>query len=750
MEEQASAAEGTPRSGLIDRWLATRTADDDAAAEGHTSASPHEEPPGTVQSAPARTRGDGPRSALSRLAERRAARGGQPRDFAAEILGALGDAPSTQSATPPSDDVVAARVTEHPEPADAQRTRPHTDEPVPSSSAAPVVDLADVAAAASPVEQPAGRLSLAGLRARRKEAGFDPLDTRIAGLESLVSEPAPLPAPDDDASARIATPAQEPITPVAYVAERDAERDAASGGEQTPTHAEPDRAVAGAEAPESEHADATQGAESAALAPIAPAEVAPAEVAPAEAVPVVPDAALAVAGSVPERDERAERLARMVRSRRGGEPEPAPAPQAARAEEQPVAEAPVTEPVIAPPPPAPPAALGEPKLPPTPAPPIDPLATLTTAPQGPAAAPATFDAPEIPAGVDVFASLRDSVASPPKKPLDAPVDVLAPLRDAHGMPAPSTTETAAEAAATTPSLDPPRQGGAHSAEPDPAADVTTDAEAPKPVQAGKRRAKVDAPPPNPAADDAIMAIALEAVLRAEGGTAPAPTTVSPAPIQPAAPEAPVTPPAATTRPAKPVPATPVPPQERRTPEPHSPQPHDDGDLPRKHRPPERPLTVGSGVPALVEFDPQRSTQHLLAMFLFLSVVATIGTGYLAYDSRGITEIAIAAFCGVLMLILWSAHSTAAPPRVKIEHGTLEVRSKDSHHRFDLTSPYTDLVATGTPGRRNWKVSIHRKSMRAFVIDSTMVDGREFMPVLEVCRAEARRRATDSDRRHHGQ
>ncbi|MFS3127195.1 hypothetical protein ACLM5J_02195 [Nocardioides sp. Bht2] len=793
MEEQASAEEGTPRSGLIDRWLATRTADDDITAVD------------PVQPDPTLARP----SALSRLAERRAQRGGKQRDFAAEIVGAIN------------------------QPDIAEVSNVEVDGPI--EPAEPRTPTAEVP---TPADDPTvGRLSLAGLRARRKESGFDPLNTRISVLEE------PSPAFSAEASSVANADEATGAAPTVPAVERDSVRltddyaptaadvaapDVAAVNEaavnETVTESAAEAFIAAPEARAAGHAEET-------------AEAHP-ESAPPQPNPELDlqAATAALAGAVPARDERAERLARMVRMRRG----------AAETEQQPDGDAVSEEP------PAPIDAASAPTAVPLPevtAPKLtdtDPTAPELTAPEltdtdptpadvaasdlaGPdlaapelqtpdVAVPAVaaepvlnFDAPEIPDGVDVFASLRETVKEAPKATRADPIDVLAALRDLpltsaraaqEAQEAESPQQPSERAAdlgdATAPNLsdlptatdpdvsalvaptprtttphDPPHHGGIHAADPDAEsvdppedeqAGAPADADRPvstveQPTRAGKRRAATspDDPPPNPAADDAIMALALEAVLRAEGRdasaapTAPA-TGKTSSPTTPRekgrataarAAEASTPDPRADARPsAKPAPAS------------QAPRPYEgideDESIVRKHRPPARSGVPTGGVPALVEFAPQRSTQHLLAMFMFLSLVATVGTGYLAYDSRAITEIAIAAFCGVLTLILWSAHSTAAPARIKIVNGTLEVRSKDSHHRFDLTSPYTDLVTAGTPGRRNWKVSIARKSMRAFVIDSTMVDGREFMPVLEACQAEARRRATESDRRRHGQ
>ncbi len=152
------------------------------------------------------------------------------------------------------------------------------------------------------------------------------------------------------------------------------------------------------------------------------------------------------------------------------------------------------------------------------------------------------------------------------------------------------------------------------------------------------------------------------------------------------------------------------------------------------------------VPEFVKFSPRRSTRQLLGVLLFLALVGTIGTGYLAWDTEGTAEIAVAATMGLLTLILWSAFSTADPAQVSIERGVLDVVAKDSHYRFDLASPYTEVTVKGAPGKRNWQVQIMRRSMPPYVVDSSMVDPHEFHPILEHYRAEAERNAVEASKR----
>jgi len=151
-------------------------------------------------------------------------------------------------------------------------------------------------------------------------------------------------------------------------------------------------------------------------------------------------------------------------------------------------------------------------------------------------------------------------------------------------------------------------------------------------------------------------------------------------------------------------------------------------------------------PGVVQFSPRRSTRQLLGMLLLLCLAGAVGTGFLAWDTRGTTEIAIAGTLALTTLILWSAFSTAAPARLSIDRGVLDVTARESRHRFDLASPYTEVTVNGRPGKRGWQVLIHRRSMKPFVIDSSMVDPAEFQAVLDHYREIAEEAALDNRRR----
>lgn len=132
----------------------------------------------------------------------------------------------------------------------------------------------------------------------------------------------------------------------------------------------------------------------------------------------------------------------------------------------------------------------------------------------------------------------------------------------------------------------------------------------------------------------------------------------------------------------------------------------------------------------VDISARHSTQHLLLALLLVGLVVTAALAWLAWQERSTTSIAVAVAAAVVTFIVWNAHSTAAPPRVLVEHGQLDIRTHDSHHRFDLASSHTRIEVVGTAGRRSWKVLIHRTGMPPYKLDAATVDARAFTEVLE--------------------
>ncbi|KQY56965.1 hypothetical protein [Nocardioides sp. Root140] len=132
----------------------------------------------------------------------------------------------------------------------------------------------------------------------------------------------------------------------------------------------------------------------------------------------------------------------------------------------------------------------------------------------------------------------------------------------------------------------------------------------------------------------------------------------------------------------------------------------------------------------VDLSPRGSSRALLLALLGLAAVATAALAWWASQHPSTTTLVLAGVAVVVTLALWRAHGRSAPSTVMIERGNLDIRTRDSHHRFDLASPTTKYETVGTPGGRGWKVLIHRTGMPPYVVDASLVDAAEFTRVLE--------------------
>ena len=72
-------------------------------------------------------------------------------------------------------------------------------------------------------------------------------------------------------------------------------------------------------------------------------------------------------------------------------------------------------------------------------------------------------------------------------------------------------------------------------------------------------------------------------------------------------------------------------------------------------------------------------------------------------------------------------------------GQLEMIRDGKFEVIDLANTYTPVLVEGKPGHRRSRVLIERQGQPLLVIDRSMVDPREFHPVLHKLRPDLRRR-----------
>lgn len=139
--------------------------------------------------------------------------------------------------------------------------------------------------------------------------------------------------------------------------------------------------------------------------------------------------------------------------------------------------------------------------------------------------------------------------------------------------------------------------------------------------------------------------------------------------------------------------------------------------------------TGDGVPARVEFSSSRLGQLTMSLLVLVGILVTAGLGYVAYDSRATTDIALAGVAGVLTLVIWAVRAGSGTTRIVVDRGILRIQRGSSSFSFDLTNVQLDVEETAATGARGWSFVIHRRSLGPVVIDRSMVDPERFMTAV---------------------
>ncbi len=142
-----------------------------------------------------------------------------------------------------------------------------------------------------------------------------------------------------------------------------------------------------------------------------------------------------------------------------------------------------------------------------------------------------------------------------------------------------------------------------------------------------------------------------------------------------------------------------------------------------------PVAPRMEMPTVYEFAPLRASRRFLSLMLLVGLVASVYLGYGAYLSRDSIEIGIAGITTLATLVIWGIRAGASVTRLTVRSGQLEIVRQGARQVFDLTSGYTPIEVVGRPGSKKWKVMFLRRGMAPAVVDSTMVDGKDFMRIL---------------------
>ena len=148
-----------------------------------------------------------------------------------------------------------------------------------------------------------------------------------------------------------------------------------------------------------------------------------------------------------------------------------------------------------------------------------------------------------------------------------------------------------------------------------------------------------------------------------------------------------------------------------------------------------PSAPAMQMPSVYQFAPLKSSRRFLTLMLIAGLVMSGYLGYAAYQSRDSATIGLAAIVTLATLVIWAIRAGATVTRLTVRTGQLEIVRQGGRLVFDLASTYTAIEVIGRPGSKKWKVSFLRHGMSPVVVDSTMVDGRDFMRILSFYRPE---------------
>ncbi len=138
---------------------------------------------------------------------------------------------------------------------------------------------------------------------------------------------------------------------------------------------------------------------------------------------------------------------------------------------------------------------------------------------------------------------------------------------------------------------------------------------------------------------------------------------------------------------------------------------------------------------MTEFAPRKGTRTIAGVLLSAALIAAAISGYLAWQERTTATLGILVTLFILVLVIWATRASSEPAHLKINSGHLTVQQTSGIRHFDLASKYTPLTVKGRPGLPGWKVIIEQRDQDKFVIDSSMVEPKEFMRVLRYYRPD---------------
>jgi hypothetical protein len=139
-------------------------------------------------------------------------------------------------------------------------------------------------------------------------------------------------------------------------------------------------------------------------------------------------------------------------------------------------------------------------------------------------------------------------------------------------------------------------------------------------------------------------------------------------------------------------------------------------------------------------------RRVAGLLLLVALVATVGFGLVAAESRSNEDLVVAIVAAMLTTALWAMMATSKPMEVDLRGPLLTVRHDGIEETFNLANPFQRVEIRGSLGSPTWTLVIGRENGTEVAIGSRTVPPAEMHPVVMYHRAKADSRRDDRNRR----
>lgn len=140
-------------------------------------------------------------------------------------------------------------------------------------------------------------------------------------------------------------------------------------------------------------------------------------------------------------------------------------------------------------------------------------------------------------------------------------------------------------------------------------------------------------------------------------------------------------------------------------------------------------------PLVVDLGVEPATRRITGFLIFAVLVVLVLAAAVAYGDPAPSTLGLVLLLVVVLLGAWRMRSRRRPATVVATGSRLEIMRDGGRHVFDLSRRDNPVDVVGLPGDRHWRVLFHRRGMRPYVVDASMVEPDAFMRVLHAQRAE---------------